>query len=434
MLVMILSELENEIEKERKEGEFIYPFYEKYCFSNISSTILNFFGIKSNKPILPPELHKDKLEIENSSKVILLLIDGLGYKQWLGCYKNYKFFEIFTQNGIVAPITTVFPSSTAAALTTINTGLTPQQHALLEWFLYFKEIDMIIKTLPFEPLYDKDRNIFSKIKADQKILFKGTTIYQTLKRAGIKSFTFINENYANSTYSKLVYKGSSTIPFINSSDLVVRLRKTLELEKGPAYFYVYIDYVDSLEHKYGNYTEEYYAEISVLSFLLKKELLEKIDKKVAKETLFLITADHGQLNILPQETVYLNKFKKVVNSFQKSKRNKPILPTGSPRDVFLHIKQDRLEEIYSFLSKKLREKAKVVKTEEAIKMNLFGIDKPSKEFYDRVGNLLILPYKNNTVWYQHIKGRKFNLLGHHGGLTKDEMLVPFAISKLSNLI
>jgi hypothetical protein len=92
MLVMILSELENEIEKERKESEFIYPFYEKYCFSNIPSTILNFFGIKSNKPILPPKLYKDKLEIENSNKIVLFLIDGFGYKQWLGCYKNYEFF------------------------------------------------------------------------------------------------------------------------------------------------------------------------------------------------------------------------------------------------------------------------------------------------------------------------------------------------------
>jgi predicted AlkP superfamily pyrophosphatase or phosphodiesterase len=431
---MIVRELENAIRKQRKEGEFIYPFYEKYCFSNIPSTILKFFGIKSERPILPSELYKDKIETGNSNKIVLLLVDGFGYNQWLKYYKNYEFFNIFSQKGVVSPLTSIFPSTTAATLTTINTGLTPQEHALLEWVLYFKEIDMIINTLPFSPLDKKGQDRLLEAGVNPKILYRGNTIYQTLKKSGIRSFTFINESYAYSAYSKLVHKGSITIPFINFSDLVVRLRKTLEIEKGPVYFYVYVGDLDPIEHKYGPHTEEYYAELSVLSFLLKKELLEKIDRKVASETLFLITTDHGQLNVSPKETVYLNKYRELVNSFQKSKKKKPILPTGSPRNVFLHIEQSKLDKMYNFLSKKLKEKAKVVKTEEAIKMGLFGKGKPRKEFYDRVGNLLILPYKNHTTWYEHIKGKKFDLLGHHGGLSEDEMLVPFAITKLSNLL
>jgi predicted AlkP superfamily pyrophosphatase or phosphodiesterase len=431
---MIARELENVIREQKKEGEFIYPFYEKYCFSNISSTILKFFGIKSEKPILPSEIYKDKVETENSNKIVLLLVDGFGYNQWLKYYKNYEFFDIFSQKGLVSPLTSVFPSTTAATLTTISTGLTPQEHALLEWVLYFKEIDMIINTLPFTPLGKNGQDRLLEAGVSPKILFKGNTIYQTLKKSGIKSFSFINESYAYSAYSKLAYKGSITIPFVNSSDLVVRLRKTLEAEKGPAYFYVYFGDFDSIEHKYGPHTDEYYAELSVLSFLLKKELLEKIDRKVANETLLLITADHGQINVSPKETIYLNKYRELINSFEKSKKKKPILPTGSQRDVFLHIEQSKLNEMYNFLLNKLKEKAKVVKIEEAIKMGLFGKGKPRKEFYDRAGNLLILPYKNHTIWYKHVKNEKFNLLGHHGGLSEDEMLIPFAVAKLSNLL
>jgi len=109
------------------------------------------------------------------------------------------------------------------------------------------------------------------------------------------------------------------------------------------------------------------------------------------------------------------------------------LPTGSPRDVFLHIEQDRLEEIYDFLSKKFDGKAKIMMAEDAISLNLFGIGKPTSEFKDRIGNLLILPYRNNTIWFEHIKGKKFDSLGHHGGLSKNEMLVPFALANLSDL-
>jgi hypothetical protein len=431
---MIARELGEVIEKQKKEGEFIYPFYEKYCFSNIPSTILSFFGIKSKRPVLPSELHKDKIEVENSNKIILFLLDGFGYEQWVKYYKNFDFLNLISQRGLVSPITSVFPSTTAATLTTMNTGLTPQEHSLLEWVLYLKEIDMIVETLSFTPLGKKGQDRLLEAGVNPKILYRGGTIYQALKKSGIKSFTFIDQSYAYSAYSKLVHKGSITIPFVNSSDLMVRLRKTLESERGPAYFYVYAGDFDYIEHRYGPHSEECYAELSVLSFLLKKELLGKIDKKVANETLFLMTTDHGQLNVSPGETLYLNKYKKLVNSFEKSRKKKPILPTGSPRDIFLHVEKDKLDEMRNFLSNKLKEMAKIVDTREAIEIGLFGRDKPRKEFYDRVGNLLILPYKNHTIWYKHIKGKKFKLLGCHGGLSRDEMLVPFAIAKLSNLL
>jgi predicted AlkP superfamily pyrophosphatase or phosphodiesterase len=406
------------------------PFYEKYCFSNIPPTILKLFDIPTQRPILPEELYKDKAE--NFNKIVFLLIDAFGYKQWLRYYKDYEFFDTFTKEGIVSPLTSVFPSTTAAALTTINTGLTPQEHALFEWILYFREIDMAIITLQFTPLNGKNKDLLLEMGIDPKILYKGNTIYQTLKKAGIKSFAFNNAIYANNAYSKLIQKGSVILPFINLSDLVVRLRKSLETEKGKAYFFVYISDADAIQHKYGVYSEEHTTQLSEISYLLKKEFLEKLQKNVAEETLFIITADHGQINASPKETIYLNKYRRLIKTFQKGKKA-PIPPTGGPRDVFLHIKEDKLEKVEAFLSTKLKGKAKIIKTEEAIKVGLFGINKPKKEFYERAGNLMILPYKNYTMWYEHIKGKKLENLGHHGGLTEEEMLVPFGVAKLSEL-
>lgn len=426
---MINKRIERIISKEKGEGNFIYPFYEKYCFSNIPSTILSFFGIKTKRPTLPSELYEEK--IEGSNKVVLFLIDALGYNQWIR-YNN-EFFRTFTQKGLVSPITTIFPSTTAATITTISSGLTPQEHGLPEWNVYFKEIDMIIDTLPFRPLGDKNRDSLLEKKVNPKILFDSRTIYQKLKNSRIKSFVFKNKSYAESVYSKLIDKGSEVISFINISDLAVNLRKRLEKEKGPAYIFIYYDCVDSMQHEYGPYTEEHGAELSTFSYALKRELLGKIKKRVAKETIFIITADHGQLNIPPKKTLYLNKYKKLVNSFQES-NGKPILPTGSPRDVFLYVKPEKLEEIQDYLSNLLKGKAKVMKSEDALKMGLFGIGKVHKDFIDRIGNLLILPYSESLIWYEHIKGKKVKLIGHHGGLSKEEMLIPFSVAKLSDLI
>jgi hypothetical protein len=61
------------------------------------------------------------------------------------------------------------------------------------------------------------------------------------------------------------------------------------------------------------------------------------------------------------------------------------------------------------------------------------VGKPSQEFLERTGNLLILPNKKETIWFAGPEGRKISFLGQHGGLHEDEMLVPFAIAKLSDL-
>jgi len=73
---MILKEVEKVIQTQKKEGEFIYLFYEKYCLSNIPSTILDLFHVKTRKCTLPEELYK----AENPDKILVFLIDGLGYK------------------------------------------------------------------------------------------------------------------------------------------------------------------------------------------------------------------------------------------------------------------------------------------------------------------------------------------------------------------
>ena len=191
-----------------EEEKFISPFYEKYCFSNIPATVFFLFNIKPQGTPLPQDLYQNVLRTRKPLKVVLILIDALGFNQWLRYFKECAFFDILTRKGLIVPLTTVFPSTTTAAITTLNTGLTPQEHALPEWHLYLKEIDQIIETLPFTPLGGKQPDKLLKLGVNPKILFRGKTIHQELKKVGISSFSFVSKNYADSSYSKLIYKGS----------------------------------------------------------------------------------------------------------------------------------------------------------------------------------------------------------------------------------
>lgn len=429
---MILEGIQKQIEGQRR-GEFIYPRYESYCVSNIPSAVLYLLGLRMNSPLFGI-LDKAGITLANSKKVVLFLIDGFGYKQWTKYVNNYEFLKRFTERGVVAPVTTVFPSTTAAALTTVHSGLTPQEHGLPEWWVYFDELDKIIVTLPFTPIGEKGRDTLLDTGVDPKILFDGKTIHETLTASKIPSFTFIRDTYAKSAYSKIIYNGSEITSFINSSDLLTNLRKKIAETPSPAYFYIYWDAIDSIAHTYGPHTEQYLAELNGFLYLLQKECIDKIEKDVAEEISILMTADHGQINIDPKQTIYLNQYPEVVDNFEVGPSGNKILPWGSPRDIFLAVKQERVNNVFEFLTKTLQEKATIMKTDAAIKEGLFGQGNLHKKFQGRVGNILILPHGNVTIWYEHFKNETFDLLGMHGGLSVDEMLVPFAVARASHLL
>jgi hypothetical protein len=120
-------------------------------------------------------------------------------------------------------------------------------------------------------------------------------------------------------------------------------------------------------------------------------------------------------------------------NLQVEKNRKPILPTGGPREVFLHIKEEKLAETKEWLLQKIGDRAQIIETVEAAERSLFGLGHASKELFERTGNLMILPYGNETVWFESHWGEKISLLGQHGGLNEQEMLVPFAVAGLSSL-
>ena len=158
-----------------------------------------------------------------------------------------------------------------------------------------------------------------------------------------------------------------------------------------------------------------------------------METKTAKETLLLVTADHGGLNVKPSETTYLNCLPKAILNLQVGKNRKAILPLGGPRELFLHIKEEKLAETKEWLVQKIGNKAQIIETKEAAEKGLFGLGIPERDVIERTGNLMILPYGNETVWYENSEGGKISFLGQHGGLHEEEMLVPFAITKLSDL-
>ena len=92
--------------------------------------------------------------------------------------------------------------------------------------------------------------------------------------------------------------------------------------------------------------------------------------------------------------------------------------------MFLYIKDEYLEEALAFLRGNLADRAVVTRTSELVDAGYFMRSDISKALAGRLGNLVILPFPEESVWWYEKDVYEINFFGHHGGLTPAEMEIP----------
>ena len=354
--------------------------------------------------------------------VVLFLIDSFGWR-FFEKFQDTPFLKRLTKNGKVEKLTAQFPSTTSAHITTIHTGLTVGQSGVYEWFYYEPLLDCIIAPLLFSFAGDQERDTLNGMVKATK-LYPNKTLYQDLSMLGMDSHIFGMREYTPSTYSNVVMKGAKLNSFKTLAEAVVNLGKLLETQTKPTYVHFYFDKIDSICHEYGPTAMQTEAEIE--AFLLIMEYFFSRVFTGKQKVLFLMTADHGASEVDPKTTIFLNKDKrfKGVERFIKTNRSGELLvPAGSARDMFLYIKDELLEEVQEFFKNRLEGKAEVVKTEWLVEHGYFG-PLISPQFQARVGNLVILPHRYESVWWYEKDKFEQRFYGHHGGLTPQEMEIP----------
>lgn len=408
-------------------SHFIKPLYNSYCFSNIPQTIQNAFTGKSNNA-LPPDVGGEFPK--KYKKVILFFVDAFGWR-FFKKYKNkYPFLNYFLNKGVVSKLTSQFPSTTANCVTCINTGLSIGESGVYEWNYYEPKLDAIISPLLFSFSGKKVRDTLQSTGIQAKSILPSQTIYKQLKKNSVDSYIFQHSEYTPSPYSDVLFEGATKIfPYQTISEALTSLVKTHKVVTRPSYFFLYFDKIDAIGHKYGPFTPQFEAEVDTLFTVLNRLFLSEMKKYKKGDTLFLLTADHGQSNIDPQTTFYLNKeIPELEQYLMKNKRGDVLVAAGSPRDMFLHVKEGFVDIVQELLRKRLNGKAEIYKTSQLMDQGFFG-KKLSPEFKSRVGNLVILSYDTESVWWYEKDKFEQKYFGHHGGLTRNEMEIPLLLTR-----
>ena len=381
---------------------FIKPRYDSGGFAGIPNRITEAFSSRKY------------------DAVILFLIDGFGWR-FFERFQDMPFFKRLAREGSIEKLTSQFPSTTAAHLTTIHTGWNVGQSGVHEWYYYEPQLDAIIAPLLFSYSGTTERDTLKPAKLEPAFLYPRGIFYPELRRNGVKPYVMGAREYTPSTYSNMVTNGAELLSFKTLSEAMIQIGLLIERQNNPTYVHFYFDKIDSLCHEYGPAAPQVEAECETF-LVIMEHYFERIFKG-KKRILFLMTADHGMCEVDPKTTIYLNRqpdFKGIERFIKTNHRGQLLVPAGSARDLFLYIREDMLEEAQSLLAKGLKGKAEVVTTETLIEEGYFGVEVSSR-FRERVGNLVILPYRYESVWWYEKDRFEMRFYGHHGGLTPQEM-------------
>jgi hypothetical protein len=229
-----------------------------------------------------------------------------------------------------------------------------------------------------------------------------------------------NDAYTESPLSRMIYKGSAPWGFLSLSDHMVRTRRILESAPSERLFVrTYYDGIDAVAHRYGPLSAEHHAEVAAIDAALEREIVRKVEDPGA---LFILTADHGHTTALPERQVALHDHRDFL-------RHLALPPTGEGRFAYLHVRPGHVEAARAYVEKVWPE-VPVVGIREAADAGLFGPGPEHPEFERRAGDLLLLPGDSVRFTTDYGAARAPTLVGVHGGLSREEMLVPLLYRRL----
>jgi predicted AlkP superfamily pyrophosphatase or phosphodiesterase len=328
-------------------------------------------------------------ELQPARQVVLLLLDGLGWEQLQE--RAHLAPTLCSLSG--RSISTVVPSTTATALTSISTGLTPGEHGLVGY-----RIDVhgeILNILRWTTPAGDARKRIPPAQLQPIPPFLGANIPVVTKA-----------EFTGSGFSMAHLAGARQIGFRMPSSLVVEVRRLLRA--GEPFVYAYYEGIDKVAHEYG--LDEHYDAELIAADRLVADLLDVLPT----DAVLLITADHGQVDC-DDRIVFLDP---AIREFIERQ-------SGEGRFRWLHARPGAAADLLDATSDAYGDVAWVVPVEQVREEGWFG-PRLSRDAAERLGSVALVA-RDALAFDDPADTGPFRLVSRHGSLTSAEMLVPLLV-------
>jgi predicted AlkP superfamily pyrophosphatase or phosphodiesterase len=387
--------------------EMTRPDYDGGGILNLMSSIIQARGGRSDAPSLR-DLPTD--ELAQATNLILMVIDGLG-ADWL---------DKRSPDGILsrarrATLTSVFPSTTAAAIPTFLTGEAPSAHGLTGWHTYLGELGCVMTVLPGTPRFGGVP--YRKAGIDPVKLFGTTPISD---RIATRSILVSPAHIARSDFNRAHLGRGELMTFKGLRDMFTRtagvLRGWGRRRREPKYCYLYWPRLDAIGHEQGMESPAAQEHL----FAIEQEIAAFMHEIDDTDSLLLVSADHGQLDTQPADVIDLADHPELENHL--------LLPLcGEPRAAFCYLRSGHADAFRDYCSDVLADRVELVASEKLVEEGFFGRGRRHPRFMERVGDVCLLPKGNGVIRQWLPCEQPYRQIGVHGGLSETELRVPLCL-------
>ena len=393
----------------------VFPDYEGYCISNIPSLISSLLDVASESSLLG-KLAEGFSQYE---RIVFLVLDGFGYRKAQALFREYPDSALrkLGSLGCQIPLTSVYPSTTVAALTSLSTGMTPLEHGMIGYRLYLRETAGITNMIRFTTIGNSRPDSAFDIGLDRDTLIPRPTIHERLDTQGVSVHSVLPSYIATSGLSTAHYRGcTKTHSAISLPDMFVRTREILKRTEGKTFISLYWPGLDSVAHVRGPHSASYHDEFWAVDDAIGNGLVGQ-----AEDTLLIVTSDHGFVPMNPEDYLLLGEL-------FDADRALLMPPVGEPRASYLYTRDGKKATIRQAFEAPRPDGLICIESQELIDSGLLGIRTPHPEIANRIGDLALLSTGTAGAFQDYPDA--VLLRGMHGGLTEDEMLVPLIIAPL----
>ena len=394
------------VERWFRDGELLHPFE-----GNAPPSTVDLARAVANIGGVPLAVDDDRAatlveRIGADRPLLLVLVDGLGC-----VFHNRTRPDGFLASAEHVQLRAVFPSTTAAALTTVATGAWPSQHGVPAWNTHLHDRDLTATILPYvERLSNRSLREFG-VHPNEAFAFPSRLASIT---EGLR--TYHPRQIANSEFTSYGRGDWPTDPYDYLQDAVRSVVRRVVEHSEPGVHYLYLPMVDAAAHRDGPFGPD------------TQRALEAVDDALtALRDLFngrariAVTPDHGELHINEGG-------KSVILPDDDLLEDLHTPPHGETRVPMFCVRREREQLFEASFRERWGRGWALLERRECQELQLFGPGALSDRSASRIGTHIALSAEPRIITYGEAGNPQDRLIGHHAGLRPEEMEIPLLLA------
>lgn len=338
--------------------------------------------------------------------LLFVLVDGLG------CV----FDELATPGGLIASaegiqLRSVFPSTTAAALTTLATGAWPAQHGVPAWYTHLHRNDLNATILPFV-----ERDSERKLQEFGIRPSEAFTYPSRMASIAGRLRTYHPRSISNSEFTSYQRGSAPTDPYDHLRDAASSVVSRIVEQDEPGIHYLYLPMVDSASHREGPQ-----ASGTIRALEAVDRALGAISEQLDGRARIAISADHGELQVSAAEKSLFLPDDPLLDDLHTP-------PYGEPRVPMFCVERGREAAFEGEFRERWGRHWALLTRAEAEDLQLFGPAPMTPLAAERIGSHLAVSASKNVLVYGEAGNRVSALNGFHAGMRPEEMEIPLFLA------